>query len=95
LHGKKLVLIKMKKSFLFISCDEAKQICDKTQYGEATAWERIKLELRLSWCKFTKAYSKNNNKLTDAMKKAKVDCLNTSEREKLQKEFEQELTKHQ
>ena len=85
----------MKKSFLFISCDEAKHICDKTQYGEASGWERLKLGLRLSWCKFTKAYSKNNNKLSNVMKKGEVNCLKSNEREKLQKKFEQELTKNQ
>lgn len=84
----------MKKRFLFISCEEAKHICDKRQYGESTGWERIKLGIRLMWCRFTKAYSKNNNKLTDALNKAEVDCLNRSEKEKIQKEFEQELAKH-
>ena len=85
----------MKKSFLFISCDEAKHICDKTQYGESTRWERIKLSLRLSWCKFTKAYSKGNTKLTDALQKANVNCLKNDELDKLNKKFEQELIKHQ
>ena len=85
----------MKKSFLFISCDEAKHICDKKQYGEATAWERLKLGLRLVWCRFTKTYSNNNNKLTNVMQKAEIDCLKNTERKKLKKEFEQELAKHQ
>lgn len=85
----------MKKSFLFISCDEAKHICDKTQYDEASGWERLKLGIRLSWCKFTKAYSNNNNKLTEALQKTEVNCLKNEERKKLQKNFEQELTKHQ
>ena len=85
----------MKKSFLFISCDEAKQICDKAQYGEAKNWERLKLGIRLMWCKFTKTYSKDNNKLSEVMHKADVNCLKSSEKVKLQKEFEQELAKHQ
>ena len=85
----------MKKSFLFISCEEAKHICDKSQYGEASAWERFKLSLRLSWCTITRAYSKKNNKLTDVMQKAEVDCLKNNERTKLQQDFEKELAKHQ
>ncbi len=85
----------MKKSFLFVSCDEAKQICDKTQYGEATGWERLKLGIRLSWCRFTKAYSKNNNKLTEVVEKSEVNCMKKDEREKVQKQFEKELAKHQ
>ncbi len=85
----------MKKSFLFISCEEAHHICDKRQYGEATGWERVKLGLRLSWCRITRAYSKRNNKLTEVMQKADVDCLKNDERNKLQKQFEEELAKHQ
>ncbi len=89
-----MVLI-MKKSFLFVSCEEAKHICDKTQYNEATGWERIKLGIRLSWCKFTKAYSKNNGKLTKVIEKAEVNCMKEDEREKLNQQFEKELAKHQ
>ncbi|WP_339752940.1 hypothetical protein [uncultured Winogradskyella sp.] len=85
----------MKKSFLFVSCDEAKHICDKTQYGESTRWDRLKLGIRLSWCRFTKTYSKNNNKLTDAIEKAEVKCMKKDERKKLKEQFEKELTKHQ
>lgn len=85
----------MKKSFLFISCEEAQHICDKRQYGEATGWERVKLGIRLSWCRITKAYSSRNNKLTDAINRAEVDCLNNDERDKLKQEFEKELAKHQ
>ncbi|WP_411896039.1 hypothetical protein [Winogradskyella sp. A2] len=85
----------MKKSFLFISCDEAKHICDKKQYGEASGWERFKLGLRLSWCHITKSYSKKNNKLTEAMEKADVNCLKIDERQKLDQQFKEELAKHQ
>lgn len=85
----------MKKSFLFISCEEAQHICDKRQYGEATGWERVKLGLRLSWCRITQAYVTKNNKLTEVMNKAEVDCLNNNERSKLKEEFEKELAKHQ
>ena len=83
----------MKKSFLFISCDEAKHICDKNQYGEATAWERFKLGIRLSWCKITRAYTKRNNKLTAALKESNTDCLQDNEKDAIQKSFEAELKK--
>ena len=85
----------MKKKFLFISCEEAKHICDKAQYGEATNWERAKLNMRLMWCHITKNYSKNNRKLTKAIQETDVNCLKKYELEKLQKEFNQELSKHQ
>lgn len=85
----------MKKRFLFISCDEAKHICDKAQYDEATAWERIKLGLRLFWCNVTKSYSKNNIKLTESIKNSKLKCLKTEERIKLQNKINEELEKQQ
>jgi len=83
----------MKRSILFISCEEAHHICDKTQYGEATIWERIKLSIRLSWCKITRAYTKKNNQLTELVKKSQTN-LDNKEKEKLQKQFEQELANY-
>lgn len=83
----------MKKNILFITCEEAHHICDKSQYGEATVWERFKLSIRLSWCKITRAYTKRNRKLTEAIKKSEADCLNENEKNILQKAFEAELKK--
>jgi len=85
----------MKKSFLFISCEEAKHICDKCQYDEASSWERFQLKLRLAWCHVTRSYSNKNVKLTKAMKKARVNCLNHAEKQNIQNTFEKELAKHQ
>ncbi len=81
----------MKKSFLFISCEEAHHICDKSQYGEATLWERIKLTIRLTWCKVTRNYTKKNKALTDAMKSSEVDCLNDTELDAIKTQFQKEL----
>ena len=85
--------MKEKQSFLFISCEEAQHICDKSQYNEATFWEKIKLNLRYTWCKITRAYVRQNKKLTTTVKKSRVVCLKNGEREALKKEFEKELTK--
>ena len=81
----------MKKSFLFITCEEAFHICDKSQYGEANWWEKFKLNLRLIWCNITRSYVKRNRKLTKAIKKSHVDCLNSLEKTDLKLRFEQEL----
>jgi O-acetyl-ADP-ribose deacetylase (regulator of RNase III) len=81
----------MKKNFLFISCEEAYYICDKSQYGEATLWEKIKLNLRYIWCRFTQAYVKQNKGLTKAIKASNVQCLQKSEREQMVKTFNREL----
>lgn len=84
----------MKKNFFFISCDEAKHICDKSQYGESSSWECTKLKMRLLFCKITKSYAKNNNKLSEAFRKANINCLKNTERRQLEEKFQEELAKH-
>ena len=81
----------MKKSFLFLSCDEAYEICDKSQYGEATLWQMIKLNLRYIYCRLTQAYVKRNRKLTRAIKASNVQSLTKSEQEQLIDTFNQQL----
>ncbi|MBF8150330.1 hypothetical protein ITJ86_10520 [Winogradskyella sp. F6397] len=85
----------MKKSFLFISCEEAKLICDKSQYDEATTWEIVKLRIRLFYCGITKTYSRKNVKLSETIETSKVQCLKAEERDKLQSTLDKELTKQQ
>ncbi len=82
-----------KKSMLFVSCDEAKQICDKSQYGEATFWEKVKLNIRLSWCKITRAYSRNNRKLTEMVEKAHLDSIEEGRKEDMKRKLQEELSK--
>lgn len=81
----------MKKNFLFISCEEAQHICDKSQYGEATLWEKFKLNIRLCWCRITRAYTKKNRTLTKTIKTSKVECLKKEEQQALKKSFEEQL----
>lgn len=83
----------MKKSFFFISCDEAKHICDKSQYGESSSWERTKLKMRLLFCQITKKYARNNTKLTETVQKANITCLKNNERQRLEQKFQEELAK--
>jgi len=81
----------MKKSFLFISCEEAHHICDKRQYGEATAWERFKLSIRLSWCKISQAYTRKNNALTEAIEQSEVQALRPNEIQDIENDFKKHL----
>ena len=80
---------------LFVSCDKAAHTCDKTQYSDASLWEKIKLNIHLLYCKACRKYSSNNGKLTKLMHKPEVDCLKVSEKEKLQETFKKELEKTQ
>lgn len=78
----------------FISCEEAKHICDKSQYGEASFWEKVKLNVRLSWCRFTRAYSSNNNKLTKLMKESKIESLENDTKAEMQRKLQEEMSKY-
>lgn len=86
----------MSKGFkLFMSCDEAVRICDKSQYGEVSFWDKIKHTIHLIYCRTCQKYSSKNGKLTKLVNKPEVDCLKKSEKEKLQKKFEKELQNSQ
>lgn len=64
-----------------ITCEEAAIICHKTQYKEATFWERMSLKFHLIMCKICPQFSKKNTKLTQLCEKSKLYAL--SEEEKL------------
>lgn len=78
----------------FISCEEAKHICDKSQYGEAGFWEIIKLKLRLSWCHITRAYSSKNAKLTELVQKSNIDALEQEKKDEMHRKLQQEINKN-
>lgn len=80
---------------LFVSCDKATHTCDKTQYKEASLWEKIKLNIHLIYCKACRKYSANNSKLTKLVNKVEVDYLSKIEKEELQENFQKELKSHQ
>lgn len=59
---------------IMISCDEATAICDKNQYGEATFWEKFKLNIHLMLCKHCSSYSKQNHLITKMLGKYLDSC---------------------
>ncbi|ALJ04805.1 glycine dehydrogenase [Pseudalgibacter alginicilyticus] len=80
-----------KRRKFLIPCDEANRVCDKSQYEEASLWEKIKLSIHLIFCKFCRTYSKNNAKLTHKIKESKVECLDKTCKESMKKDFEKAL----
>lgn len=70
-----------------LSCDKATTLCDKSQYGEISLWEKIQLNFHLFICKNCGLYSKQNSLLTKCYKKQqtfekqKNCCLNSNEKE--------------
>jgi hypothetical protein len=84
---RKLVLIMSNKIKIVIPCNEANHVCDKTQYKEASLWEKIKLNIHLIYCKACRKYSKNNMSLTNTLKKAHVECLDKKCKESMKQEL--------
>jgi len=76
-----------------ISCDQATTICDKSQYGEATLLEKLKLNWHLFLCKNCGKYTKHNGVMTkcyhkhsEIIKKNEC-CLSENEKECMEKEI--------
>ncbi len=82
-------------SKLFLKCDEANNICDKSQYHEASFIEKIKLTFHLIYCKACRLYSSNNAKLTDCIRKSQVTCLDESNKNEIKENLDKELVKKQ
>lgn len=79
-----------------ITCDEATTICDKNQYGEASFFDKIKLNIHFLGCKICALYTKQNTMLTKIYKKKATGdqvktatlCMSDEEKEKIRKEME-------
>ncbi|CAL2102605.1 conserved protein of unknown function [Tenacibaculum sp. 190130A14a] len=85
----------MFRKFL-ITCDEATTICDKSQYGEATFLEKIKLNFHLLVCKVCAMYTKQNRTMSKLFKmkasncsKQETQCLSNSDKEALKEQLKQ------
>ena len=83
----------MSKNKILVQCEKANHICDKTQYKEASLWEKIKLNIHLLYCRACRKYTSNNQKLTNVIKSSNVDCLKEKERENFKKQLLKQLEK--
>lgn len=82
-----------KSNTIFINCEEAVHICDKSQYKEATFWQLIKLNMHMVYCKLCRKYTKKNSKLTKLCSHANLKTLSAEEKEKIQKLLDSETSK--
>ncbi len=80
---------------LFITCDEATMICDKSQYNEASLFEKIQINIHFLRCKICKLYTKQNTKLTGLFRmksvncKKETNCMSKTDKEVLKKQLEE------
>ncbi len=81
---------------LKITCKEATEICDRSQYKEASFLDIIRLKLHIAICKICAAYSKQNSMLSRIVKSSKI-CqnpnfqLNDDLKEKMKEELKKDL----
>ncbi len=76
---------------VFLPCEKANHLCDKAQYREVSLWEKIVLNFHLIYCRACRGYTKNNNKLTKAVKASKVDCLDEATKENMKKDLKRAM----
>ena len=78
---------------LKIKCDESNHICDKSQYNEASLWEKIKLNIHLLYCDFCRKYTAKNQRLTKTLKGSEVKSLGKEDKQLLKERLLQEMKK--
>jgi len=71
-----------------ISCEKAAIICNKTQYREATLWEKISLRYHLFVCKTCPSFTKKNTQFTALCEKANLQGISEDEKLKMKKELQ-------
>lgn len=76
-----------------MKCDDANHVCDKSQYKEASLWEKIKLNLHLLYCAACRKYSSRNGKLTKVMKDSDLKSLDPDSKQVLKEQLHQEMSK--
>ncbi len=85
----------MGKKF-FISCDEATTICDKSQYDEASLFDKIRLSIHLAFCGHCKQYTKQNRVMSDLFGKFATPCegsdrMSEKDKSELETKLKEEL----
>ena len=79
---------------ILLKSEEANHTCDKTQYNEATLWEKIKLNIHLLYCRACRKYTVNNSKLTKLVNSQEVKTMEVSRKDSLKEAFSKELSNH-
>ncbi len=74
-----------------ISREKAKEICTKSQYGEATWWELLQLNVYLLFCKECAEFSAKNKKLTSLCEQANLHMISEEEKKAMKKNLEKHI----
>ena len=74
-----------------ISREKAKELCTKSQYGEASWWEVVQLRVYLFFCKDCAEFSAKNTKLTSLCKGGELFTLSEEEKAAIKEELKKKL----
>ncbi len=74
-----------------ISCEKAAKICNKSQYGEASFIEKMKLKFHLLMCKTCSTFSKKNTSFTALCEKANLQSLSEGEKLKMKEQLQNKI----
>lgn len=78
---------------IIFKCNDAAHICDKSQYAEATATERMFMKIHQWMCKICRQHSAENSKLTKAIREADLKTFPKAKKEVLKETIQQEISK--
>ena len=76
-----------------MKCEDAGQVCDKSQYKEASFWEKLKLNVHLLYCSPCREYTQKNVKLSIVFKKSNLKIMSLHDKKDLKKKIHQEIAK--
>ncbi|MFT4802144.1 MAG: hypothetical protein ACI93N_001921 [Flavobacteriaceae bacterium] len=76
-----------------MKCEEASHVCDKSQYKEASFWEKVKLNIHLLYCIACRKYTKNNAQLSKILKKSDIKTMPLNDKKDLKEKVHQEMSK--
>lgn len=78
----------------FLKCDDAANLCDKSQYKEAGFFDKLMLRIHLLMCKLCRSYSQRNVILTNTIKSANIKTLTLEDKQLLKKKLQYEIDKN-
>jgi len=71
-----------------VSCEQAKVICNKKQYREASFLEKAQLMAHILFCKACYKFSQKNNRLTQIIYRADLHALSEAEKERMKQHLQ-------
>ncbi|MGB3776127.1 MAG: hypothetical protein WA951_12805 [Leeuwenhoekiella sp.] len=78
---------------IFMNCDKAAHICDKTQYDESSFLEKLRLRMHILFCQSCKSHTEKNVKLTQMLRKANFQSMPEDQKQQLQRLIDSEYAK--